>query len=106
MEDHMRYVKKVESTIKNGVNAELGPKTIIIGPNGSGKSAVVNAIELALTGRASDVAGRDVVAQDLALLSLAPGRNSAVTSEATLSDGSKCSWTTRPNGKGGATKAL
>lgn len=65
-------VEKVESAIKGGVVAQLGQKTLILGRNGRGKSAIVNAIELAGTGRASDVAGRSVLAKDADLFMLAP----------------------------------
>jgi hypothetical protein len=65
-------VEKVESSIKGGVVAQLGAKTLILGRNGKGKSAIVNAIELAGTGKASDVAGRDVLARDADLFMLAP----------------------------------
>lgn len=65
------YVKKVFSkTLKGGVDATLGACTLIIGPNGSGKTRVVNAIELALTGRISDWRGRGVSAEAAALKSL------------------------------------
>ena len=53
------YVSKVRSNVKCGAFAELGPKTLIIGDNGTGKTAILNAIELALLGGASDVEGRD-----------------------------------------------
>jgi hypothetical protein len=66
------YVTEVESNIQGGVKAKLGPKTLIVGPNRVGKSSIVRAIELATTGRASDVAGRDTLAMDAELFSLAP----------------------------------
>jgi hypothetical protein len=85
------YVSKVSSNVKSADGllweAELGPRTIIVGPNGKGKSRIVNAIELALTGRASDLAGRTDVAREADLLMLAPGRNSNLYACATLSNG-------------------
>jgi len=64
------HVVKVEASIKCGAVAQLGPRTLIVGDNGAGKSTIVNAIELAGTGRASDVAGRVTLAApaDLAML--------------------------------------
>ena len=52
------YIAKLKGNVKAGVDVEIGAKTLIVGPNGSGKSSIVNAIELALTARAGDVAGR------------------------------------------------
>jgi energy-coupling factor transporter ATP-binding protein EcfA2 len=90
------YVKYVESDIKCGVKSELGPKTLILGPRGSGKSAHVNAIELALKGSASDIAGRPVMAKDSDLWQLAPAGAESIFSNVLLSDGQKCSWSLEP----------
>lgn len=68
----MRSVSFVKSNLKDGVDVELGPRTLIVGPRASGKSAIVNAVELALTGRVSDVAGRDDIGREIDLLALAP----------------------------------
>ena len=68
------YVVFAESNIKGGVSAALGPKTLIVGPNGTGKSAVANTVELALTGRVSDILGRRDVAKEIELQALAPSR--------------------------------
>jgi hypothetical protein len=65
-------IEKIESSIKGGVVAQPGAKTLILGRNGRGKSAIVNAAELAGTGAASDVAGRAVLARDTDLFMLAP----------------------------------
>src|SRR3989304_1823805 len=65
-------VDKVESSIKGGGKAKRGRKTLVLGANGLGKSAIVNAVELAGTGKASDVAGRSVLAKDADLFMLAP----------------------------------
>jgi len=64
------HVKRVRSTVKKGVDSELGRLTIIIGPNGSGKTSHVNSIELALGGFVTDLVGRTVTkkAGDLILL--------------------------------------
>jgi len=96
------YIKTIESNAK-GLSApvELGQKTLLLGPSRSAKSTIVNAIELALTGRASDIAGKDrSMAADL--LALAPGRIGTLYAKATLSDGRECSWSTESNGPGSA----
>src|SRR3990172_3825194 len=80
-------VDKVESSIKGGVKAKLGRKTLILGANGLGKSAIVNAVELAGTGRASDVAGRSTLAKDADLFMLAPPGKDHVSARAYLSEG-------------------
>ena len=85
-----KHVVRVAHNLKGGGEADLTQKTLIVGPNGSGKSALVNAVELALTGKASDIAGRDVVAQGAALASLANG--TGAWAKVDLSDGSKASW--------------
>ena len=91
----MRYVRRVESNIK-GVTSpiDLWPKTLILGKNGSGKSAITAAVELALTGRVSDVTGRAEVAREADLLALAPGRSGKLFARVTLSDGEVASWAT------------
>src|SRR3990170_4964685 len=80
-------VDKVESSIKGGVKAKLGRKTLVLGANGLGKSAIVNAVELAGTGKASDVAGRSVLAKDADLFMLAPPGADHVSARAHLSEG-------------------
>lgn len=89
----MLYVQHVTSNAKGGVDCDLGPRTFIHGPNESGKSAVVNAVEIALTGRASDVFGRAEMAKENELIAhLAPGRKGELYSRALLSDGSQAVW--------------
>ena len=97
------HVKRIKSNIKGGVDAELGEKTLIVGANGHGKSAIVNAVELALGGSASDIVGRAEVKREADLLSLTDGDSLEAT--ATLSDGSTASWKTERNRTGGAKKA-
>jgi hypothetical protein len=80
-------VERVESSIKGGVKAKLGRKTLILGATGIGKSAIVNAVELAGTGKASDVAGRSVLAKDADLFMLAPPGTDHVSARAYLSEG-------------------
>ena len=86
----VNHVVRVAHNLKGGGEAELSQRTLIVGPNGSGKSAIINAVELALTGKASDIAGRDLVSQGAALASLANG--SGAWSEVSLNDGSTARW--------------
>jgi hypothetical protein len=103
------YVSKVSSNVKSSDGllweVELGPRTIIVGANGKGKSRVVNAIELALTGRASDLAGRVDVAREADLMMLAPGRNSNLYACATLSTGETATFGIEYAGAGKSRKA-
>jgi DNA adenine methylase len=80
------HVVFVEATVKGGVRANLGWKTLLVGPNGAGKSAIVNAIELALTGSASDLIGRDEV-KDAALIGQLATPGAGVYSKVQLSNG-------------------
>lgn len=89
------YVKKVDGAVKKGVCAQLGRKTLVVGPNASGKSSIINALELATSGRASDVAGRQTLARDADLFMLAaPGADRA-WAEAKWSDGATSGWDLR-----------
>ena len=89
------YVQRIESNVKGGIAVELGPRTLVLGPNGSGKSALVNACELAGSGRVSDVAGRDSLAKPEELATLAPP-GAPLFSRAQLSDGSWCAFEAHP----------
>jgi len=82
------HIKKVTGTIKGGVDAVLTEKTLIVGSNGAGKSAIVNAVELALVGGASDIEGRAWV-QDVKRLKRL---GDSVHVEATLDDDTTCSY--------------
>lgn len=103
------FVRRVRSNVKSSDgmlwDIELGEKTLIVGANGKGKSRVVNAVELALTGRASDLAGRADVAREADLLALAPGRRANLFAEATLSTGEKALFAVEYVGDGKARKA-
>jgi hypothetical protein len=81
----MKFVREVESSIKNHSGATLlGPKTLIVAGNKEGKSAIVNAIEVALTGTASDVVGRALVKETNRLLSLS--REDSLFAKVSVSD--------------------
>lgn len=87
----MIYVKKVVSTLKKGVDVELGPLTVIVGPNGGGKSSIVQSIELATCGHVSDVEGREQVKHAHAIGRLFP-QEEPIFVKAELSDGSLFEW--------------
>ena len=82
------HIQKITGTIKGGVEADLTEKTLIVGDNGAGKSAIVNAVELALSGGASDIEGRAWV-QDVKRIKRL---GDSVHVEATLSDDTTCSY--------------
>ena len=89
-------VEKVTSSIKGGVKAKLGQRTLILGANGIGKSAILNAAELAGTGKVSDIAGRALMAKDADLFMLAPPEADHVYAHAHLSEGiGMASWELR-----------
>lgn len=97
------HVVGVRGTVKGGVACRLAPHTLLIGDNSSGKSAVVNTIELALSARASDIAGRDLVAKEAELLELGDP-SGLVFAEVALSDGQRASF--RCSAQAGARKGI
>ena len=97
------HIKGIKSNIKGGVDQELGEKTLIVGPNGIGKSAIINAIELAVGGSASDIVGRAEVKREAELLTLADGKR--VFAAAEVSHGKAASYEAQSNSRGGAKKA-
>lgn len=87
------HIKYVASNAKGGISCVLGEKTLIVGPNGSGKSGVINSVELALTGTASDLFGRESMSKENELIGqLAPDRKGHLFSRALLSDGTEAKW--------------
>lgn len=96
----MLYIEKVEGTLKQGVYAKLGPKTVIYGPNGAGKSSIIQAAELATCGHVSDVEGREQVKQSHAVGRLFPADEDLFV-EAVLSDGTKFRWSMERNKEDG-----
>jgi hypothetical protein len=93
MNSSRSYVSKVESAVKGAVVAQLGRKTLILGRNGAGKSAILNSVEVAGSGRASDVAGRATLAKDADLFMLAPPGADKVWAIARFSGGGAAEWT-------------
>lgn len=100
-EKHL-YVAHVRGTVKGGVDTALAPKTLIVGQNGAGKSRVVNALELALSGYASDVVGRPQMRSGSDLIALAPD-GEPLHAQVTLSDERSASFRVerKPGGKTG-----
>lgn len=88
------HIKTVRSNVKIGCDVEIGPKTVIVGPNGSGKSTIINAIELALTGRAGDIAGRVEVAREADIMALAPAGATELEALATFDTGEVAAYRT------------
>lgn len=73
----------------------LSPFTLLVGPEGSGKSRIQIALELALTGKATDVAGRGLNGEGAASVDqlaelFTPGQHAFAI--ATFGDGSMASW--------------
>ena len=88
----------IKSPDGNHKSYDLGKKTLIVGPNGIGKSAVVQAVALAISGAAEEVAGRAITSDPGMLMTLAHqhGRDgSVVFARVNLSNGEHCQWETR-----------
>lgn len=96
------YVKHLSTNLKGNRSYELGPKTLIIGDCASGKTAIPQALEFALSGSVSDIAGRSLVAESALLATLGPVEGLQAT--VTLSNGLELNASIIPNGKGGFTK--
>lgn len=91
------YVKTVDANVKGDIHVELGPRTLLLGRSASGKTAILNAIELALTGRASDVAGKADVARPSDLCGLAP--NGALRAQVVCDNGAVYRYELEPGRK-------
>ena len=77
---------------------DLSKKTLVVGPNGIGKSAVVQAVALAISGAAEEVAGRAITSDPALLMSLAHQHGhdgSVVFARVNLSNGEHCQWETK-----------
>ena len=85
---NLPYVKRVTSNLKSPDgetwSVDLGQKTLILGGNTSRKSAILQAVELAVSGAADDIVGRYNVRDSGLLLTLAPG--DSLSSVASFSD--------------------
>lgn len=85
------HIKHVHTNAKVGANVDVGEKTLIVGRNGSGKSTIINAVELALTSRVSDIAGRTDVAREADVMQLAP-QGEALLAEVIFDNGAGASY--------------
>jgi len=92
------YVNKVRSNVKKGVELDLHRRTLIIGPNGAGKSSLINSLELALGGFASDVLGKGIVKQASDLMNLSHDGKKLESEVEVITDSSgtaaTCTWST------------
>ena len=71
----MLYVKTIETNIKHpgGIKIDtLTPRVFLTGSNGSGKTAILNALQLALTGEAHDLGIKDKAKTSTLLRHLLP----------------------------------
>lgn len=108
----LAYVKSVTYNLKGHERHDLvlGPKTFILGPNRSGKTSILNAVELALEGAASDVGTppKPWVKKASTLIACLTGTEGEVHAEVTWSDGAvsrlrlKPGKRPDPTGPGGA----
>lgn len=57
----MKYVGRVQGTLKKGCDVTLSPRTLIVGKNDSGKSTIIQTMQLAACGFVGDVEERDIV---------------------------------------------
>ncbi len=95
----MIYAKRVRSSLKGGVDVELGPKTVLCGRNGAGKTAVLQALKLGTRGYVDDQEGKDGVSTTAAIARLFP-EGSELKAEVEMSDGTSFTWSSKPQGKG------
>jgi DNA repair exonuclease SbcCD ATPase subunit len=93
------YVTSVQSTLKKGVNVELGQRTVIVGGNGAGKTSVVQSIQLATNGYVQDAEGREKIATNAAISRLFPAVDD-MHINLTWSDGEKTTWTMKKANRG------
>tara|TARA_R100001594_G_scaffold42369_1_gene74419 strand:- start:2329 stop:3588 length:1260 start_codon:yes stop_codon:yes gene_type:complete len=98
----MRHIKSISTNIKTPGGLEvtgLGPNVFISGDNGSGKTALVNAVQLALTGKASDLSGNRKGKSASLLEGLRPEGEEMLYARLELSDDSVAHWEMTPDGK-------
>lgn len=95
----MLFIERVIGNVKGGADVKIGRCTLISGPNGSGKSTVVNIIELALMGYASDIVGRPEVRKGVDLITLAP-EGEPLKAEVYTTENDRAHFTIERNGPG------
>lgn len=102
------HVKHIRATNLKAPSLEhdLGPRTLIVGRNGTQKTATINAVELALSGSCSYVAGRDFASRGVDLLALMPARQGVLEAVATLDNGEVCSYSMATRSAGATTEPI
>lgn len=89
------YITDIQTNIKFPGSiclSGLSKNLFIHGPNGSGKTALINALELALTGEARDIGGRDKARSAKILEGLLHPNENSLFAVVKLSDGRTASW--------------
>tara|TARA_R110000851_G_scaffold243972_3_gene396782 strand:+ start:108 stop:1214 length:1107 start_codon:yes stop_codon:yes gene_type:complete len=88
-------IERIETNIKSDteVSIDLATNTTIFhGPNGSGKTALINAVELALTGEARDLGTRSSAKSGVLLRSLIHDLNDSAYANVYLDNGCVFRW--------------
>ena len=87
---HIRpFVQSLHSNVKSPLphgdawTIELGAKTLLYGSNTSHKSAVIQSVELALSGSADDIVGRNDVSDSALLMTMSNGNSLGVSARIT-----------------------
>ena len=88
------HISKVKGNVKKGCEVEIGPKTLVVGHNGAGKSTIVNTVELALTSRVGDVAGRVDIAREADVMSLATNGATVLSATVEFDNGDTATYVT------------
>lgn len=87
------HATRVVAAIGRGVQADLGPITVVTGRNGLGKSTLLGALSLALAGFVPDILGRDEVRSPGTLRRvLGSGGSPVGPIEVHFSDGATAHW--------------
>jgi hypothetical protein len=89
------YITDIQTNIKFPGSiclSGLSQNLFISGPNGSGKTALINALELALTGEARDLGGRDKAKASKILEGLLHPDEDSLFAVVKLSNGKTASW--------------
>lgn len=84
-----KYITEVSGNVKGGFSYPLSPLTLIVGKNASGKSRAVDAISLAMTGRA---ASAGIGKREVDLMALAPPGSGELRATCKYSDGTESTW--------------
>lgn len=98
----MKYIKRVATNMRCGVNVALGPLTLVVGPNEAGKSTTLNAIELCALGGCSNIGVAAWRAAGVELYqAVAPTLDEPISALVELDDGGTVQLMLEPNLAGG-----